>query len=296
VHPLSTRPSIPFDTKGLNHVTGLLRVIESLPPKATGVLRFLPHGEVYLEDGYVCWATYPGQRQRLEQLLCYQQSPPLELENLGRIIDDCRNRQTSLCEALIASGGVSEAGLRAALLSHSAECVARIASSGWYGPIFDSRASTGLDARFVFSTVELLTQLGAGKHLALSARARKTLADALASGGTGLAFVRDENINHAILIAVLGKVTASVSQAREVCAWTSSMFDLARSVDDGVYVASGSWRGNQAVLTWVCDGVNYTGMFQNRASATLALNRLTRARVTAQDGANVERTDANPGR
>ena len=213
--PLSLRPSIPVDSSTLHHVSDLLAVIENLDGRPTGVLKLAPFGQIYLEQGKVCWVMYPGQQQRLGQLLRYQRSPPIDPSSLLKIVRDCQETNTPIGEALLASGEISEAGLRAALLSHSAESMARIANSRWRVEGFDAAGETKYEARFLFSTVELMTHLGAGKHLTLSAMAKKALHDALVGGGSGLAFIRQASVNHPILIAVAGSFSASVIQACE---------------------------------------------------------------------------------
>lgn len=274
--PLSLRPSIPVDSSTLHHVSDLLAVIEGLDGRPTGVLKLAPFGQIYLEQGKICWVMYPGQQQRLGQLLRYQRNPPIDSSLLVKIVRECQETNTPIGEALLASGEISADGLRAALLSHSAESVARIANSHWKVEGFDAHGETKYEARFLFSTVELMTHLGAGKHLTLSAVAKKSLNDALVGGGSGLAFIRQASVNHPILIAVAGAFTASVVQACELCTWTSSLFDLARTVDPQVYAALGSWRGNQAVVTWQQSDVSYTALFTSRAAAALALSSITR--------------------
>ena len=279
--PLSLRPSIPVDSSTLHHVSDLLAVIEDLEGNPTGVLNLAPFGQIYLEKGRICWVMYPGQQQRLGQLLRYQRNPPIDPALLTQIVKECQESNTPLGEALLESGEISEEGLRAALLSHSAESMARIANSPWKVEGFDS--DTKYEARFLFTTVDLMTHLGAAKHLTLSAVAKKNLAAALVGGGSGLAFIRQVSVNHPILIAVSGSFSASVSQACELCSWTSSLFDLSRTVDPDVHAASGSWRGNQAVVTWQQGEVSYTALFTSRAASALALSSITRHSVSKKE-------------
>lgn len=281
--PLSLRPSIPVDSSTLHHVSDLLTVIEDLDASKTGVLKLRPFGQIYLEKGKICWVMYPGQQHRLGQLLRYQRNPPIDSAFLLQLVKECQEQGTPLGEALLSSGEISEEGLRAALLSHSAESMARIANSPWKVECFDAPPGVKYDARFLFTTVDLMSHLGAAKHLTLSAVAKRSLGKALKAGGSGLAFIRQANVNHPILLAVAGDFSATVAQACELCSWTSSLFDLARTVDRSIYAASGSWRGNQAVVTWQSGEVSYTGLFPNRASASLALSTITQHRSPSQE-------------
>lgn len=281
--PLSLRPSIPVDSSTLHHVSDLLGVIEGLEGHPTGVLKLLPFGRIYLEQGRVCWVMVPGQQQRLGELLRYQRNPPIDSSLLLKIVKDCQEQNTPLGEALLRSGEISEEGLRAALLSHSAESIARISNSHWKVEGFYAQDEAKYDARFVFSTVELMTHLGAGKHLTLAAVAKKSLTNALVGGGSGVAFIRRASVNHPILIAVAGSFSATVLQTCELCSWTSSLFDLARTVDLDVYAASGSWRGSQAVVTWQQEEVSYTALFTSRAAAAVGLASITRKHTSKQE-------------
>lgn len=259
-------------------MANLLGVIEDLDGAKTGVLRLRPFGRIYIEAGRVCWAVYPGQQHRLRQLLRHQRNPPIAPEVFEQIVRECQHTNAPFGEALVASGKITEDGLRAALLSHSTESLARIAVSQWQVERFEETVGRRFDAKFVFGTVELMTQLGAGRHLALAAVAKRILCEALAASGSGFAFVRQPGVNHPILIASANSAGASVRQARDVCTWTTSMFDLARTVDPAVYAVSGSWRGAQAVVTWEQDDVHYISLFNQRAVAALALSRVTAQR------------------
>ena len=176
---LRLRPSIALDSKTLHRVSALLRAIEDLDDEPTGVLRLYPAGQVYLESGRVCWALFPGQQARLVQLLRHQRNPPIPEATLSEVIHESQSSHTPFVKSLVDSGKLTREGLRAALLSHSAENMARMAHFKWSVEEFVPFRGSTYGSEFVFSTVELLTSLGASKFLAQSGAARRHLSESL---------------------------------------------------------------------------------------------------------------------
>jgi hypothetical protein len=138
----------------------LLASVESLPPDAVGLLQYGQSGTVLVESRAVCWAFASGMRRRLSTLLRQQRSPPLEASYIEELIEDCRRSGRPLGEVLLATGHISQEGLRTALFSHVVEAVARIAQSGADCVGFSPHERASYDPRFTFSTAEVLAALG----------------------------------------------------------------------------------------------------------------------------------------
>ena len=211
-------------------------------------------------------------KRRLSSLLRQQRSPPLEHDYVESVLRECQATGRPLGEALLAGGQISEEGLRAALFSHVAEAVARIALSGARCDTFNPRPGPGYDPHFVFSTAEVLAALGARRNRALAAAARRQLRAVMAVDTRGMAFVRDEI--GSVIVATEGRPALKVPQLLELCDWASGLFDVAAVVDPGVrIVATGSAEAN-AVVAWRAGETLHVVVCANRATAALVTTRV----------------------
>jgi hypothetical protein len=113
------------------------------------------------------------------------------------VFDACKQRGDPFGQALIASGLVSEAGLRVALQTE-----------------FVSHASARYDSRFVFTTVELLAGLGARGDLVGAAAARARLGSAATAHRDGFAFAVGKD-GAPVVIAVQNCATRRVGELVE---------------------------------------------------------------------------------
>jgi hypothetical protein len=255
----------------------LLASVESLPPDAVGLLQYGKSGTVLVESRAVCWAFASGMRRRLSTLLRQQRSPPLEASYIEALIEDCRRTSRPLGEVLLASGDISQEGLRAALFSHVVEAVARIAQSGADCVGFTPHDRASYDPRFTFSTAEVLAALGARRDRAQAAAAKRGLRTTLVPGSRGLAFVREEI--GPVAIAVEGTPALRVPEILDMCGWASSLFDLTTVFDDDVRIATGG-GGSNAVVTWKAGDTQFVAVCENRAASALLIARIDEALVT----------------
>jgi hypothetical protein len=259
----------------------LLASVESLPPDAVGLLQYGQSGTVLVESRAVCWAFASGMRRRLSTLLRQQRSPPLEASYIEELIEGCRRTGRPLGEVLLATGHISQEGLRMALFSHVVEAVARIARSGADCVGFTPHESASYDPRFTFSTAEVLAALGGRRDRAQAAAAKRGLRTTLVPGSRGLAFVREEI--GPVAIAVEGTPALRVPEILDMCGWASSLFDLTTVFDDDVRIATGGGGSSNAVVTWKAGDTQFVAVCESRAASALLIARIDAALV-----ANVE--------
>jgi hypothetical protein len=162
--PASARDSSPALSVPPAALLLLCERLARLPRHATGVLVFGstsdPAGTMMFERGRICWAAARSMRSRLTDLLRFQHDPPLEPARVELAYEECVRDRRIFGEYLVESGIVTEHGLRRALRQHIAESMALLShptlSSSW-----TQQHEHFHDARFTFSTGELLTNLGA---------------------------------------------------------------------------------------------------------------------------------------
>lgn len=154
----------------------VLREVERLPAGAAGVLRFGDRGTLLCDAGLVCWASATGARERLGELLRRQRNPPLPRRYLAEVVKTCRAESRPLGEALLATGEVTEKGLRAALFRQTCDAIERLAE-GTERPTFTPLADDAVhyDHRFAFHPTEILVQIGSRGHKAMAVLATREL-------------------------------------------------------------------------------------------------------------------------
>jgi hypothetical protein len=275
----SSAPSLPPpDASVLIGAAELLASVEGLAPDDVGILQYGSSGNVLVESRGICWAFASGMKRRLSTLLRQQRSPPLELSFIEDALEECRRNRRPLGEALLATGHISEEGLRMALFSHVVEAVARIAQSGATAAGFTPHDGPTYDPRFVFSPAEVLAALGARRDRAQAAAAKRGLRTTLVPGSRGLAFVRDSM--GPVAIAVEGTPALRVPEILDMCSWASTLFDVTTVFDDDVRVATGSGNNSNAVVTWKAGETQFVAVCENRAASALLMARLDEALVS----------------
>lgn len=272
--------SIYPDPELLDGAVAVLSRIESMPEGATGVLRF-PTGSVLLESGRVCWAVASTMEQRLTDLLRHQRSPPLDRRFLEEVIADCQRDKRPLGEALLASGEISESGLRTALFRQSVEAIAHIARTSDRGAEFVPHQGSAYDARFRFCTAEIFAALGARRDRALAAAGRRHLETIVGPGTPALAFARDENSAGHALIAVVHGQACRVEELRDACLWTAGLFDVVALFEPQAFLATSTWGGGGArrdttcsAVVWRSLGLYFTALCTGSAAAAVLTSRI----------------------
>jgi hypothetical protein len=275
----SSAPSLPPpDASVLIGAAELLASVEALAPDDVGILQYGSSGNVLVESRGICWAFASGMKRRLSTLLRQQRSPPLELSFIEDTLEECRRNRRPLGEALLATGHISEEGLRMALFSHVVEAVARIAQSGADCAGFTPHDGVTYDPRFVFSPAEVLAALGGRRDRAQAAAAKRGLRTTLVPGSRGLAFVRDSM--GPVAIAVEGTPALRVPEILDMCSWASTLFDVTTVFDDDVRVATGSGNNSNAVVTWKAGDTQFVAVCENRAASALLMARLDETLVS----------------
>lgn len=271
----------PPDASVMLGAADLLASIEALPPDAVGILQYDAFGGVLVESRSVCWAFASGMKRRLSTLLRQQRSPPLELDYIEALLDECRSTGKPLGETLLATGNISQEGLRTALFSHIVEAIARIAQSG-AGYAGFTPHDGAYDAGFVFTTAEILAGLGARRDRAQAAAAKRGLRTTLVPGTRGLAFVRD-GIGP-VTIAVEGTPSLHVPEILDMCDWASSLFDVTTVFDGDVRIATGSGASSGSVVTWMAGETQYVALCETRAASALLIARIDAALIASTEG------------
>ena len=256
----------------------LLSSIEALPADAVGLLDFGIEGTVLVESRSICWAVAAGMKRRLSALLQQQRSPPLEAGYIEQVLAECRRTRQPLGEALLATGHISQDGLRMALFTHVVEAIGRIARSGERCQGFVPHEGPSYDARFVFTTAEILAALGARRDRAQAAAAKRGLRTTLIPGTRGLAFMRDDD--GPVTIAVEGTPALRVPEIMDVCQWASSLLDVSAVFDDDVRIASGGRSDSSSVVTWKSGEIQYVAVCESRAASALIVARVDAALAT----------------
>ncbi len=158
-------------------VRSILQQVEGLPPGRGGALELEGRGTILCDARRVCWATAPGCTTRLGELLRHQRNPPLPKSYLTEVVRRCRIDGQRLGEALLATGEISERGLRAALLHQTCEAIGAMADAGNGAMAFRPLAPEAVrhDGRFAFYPAELLAAIAARAHPAVAILARRRL-------------------------------------------------------------------------------------------------------------------------
>jgi hypothetical protein len=278
-------PSIRVSAGLIASVLRLLAFVDELPAGATGVLHFGEHGVILLESRRVCWAVARGTQLRLTDILRNQSMPPLARAEVEDVYRQCRRTGRPVGEALVESGLVSEAGLRAALFKYNGEGIAQLARTGATPDGFTSHARAAYDSRFSFSPCELLAMLGSLDDPARATAAQLELANALVQDSSGAAFARSSATSGALVIAVAHGCDVPVADLLEICNWATGLFDVVRTFDAEASAARATWGGN-ALVTWRVSEVNYVGLCASRAAAARIVSQLSQrtARAGGLDG------------
>jgi hypothetical protein len=229
---------------------------------------------VLVHSRRVCWAAASGMQQRVTELLRFERDPPLERDFFLELYRRCRDRGAPLAEALLATGHVSPAGLRAALFSHTAEAIAQLADSGARPDDFVPHARARYDARFVFSSGQILAGLGARRDRELAIAAQRTLETTLVPETAGWAFTRDGGVGLPVLVAVSGAPPVSVAEMLEACVWACGVFDVTGVVESDVRVASGVWSDARSIIAWRTPSAHFAALCRSRVGAARLLSRL----------------------
>ena len=267
-------PSIRVGPGLIASVLRLLSFIDELPAGATGILHFGEHGIILLDSRKICWAVASTMRIRLTDILRNQSTPPLPREAVEDIFRGCKDNGRPIGEALVTSGLVTEAGLRAALFKHNGEAIAQLARANATPDGFTVHSSTTYDPKYAFSPCEVLATLGSLDDPARAIAAQLELGDTLVHESSGVAFARNEATSGSLVIAVDRQCDFPVQDLVEVCNWVAGLFDVARTFDPNACAARATWGARTALVTWRVKDVGYLGLCASRAAAARLVSQL----------------------
>jgi len=265
--PMSGRTPELSETSAEAVVT-LLEHVESVGAARSGVFTIAGtdgRGMVLVEEGRVCWASSREMRRRLTDLLCAEGSDRATIEE---VVQACRRDRTPIGEALLRAGVVTEGGLRAALLRHTSEAIAKL--SGGESESFVPHRHARYDARFSFTPLELLTSIGASWHPEDEDRGRAELAQTLGEQGVGVAFVpRGKPMMPVASVAW----TRTMRELLDFGRWATQLDAVARSVDERTRISCGLFDGRVQAFAWRRGGLLFAGFADDPRTLARALFR-----------------------
>ena len=236
---------------------------------------------VLIEQGRICWAVASSMKRRLIDLLRHQAEPALTKASIESVYNDCRALNKPLGECLVESGLITERGLRRALRQHNSEAIAVIAAQMLSKePLFQHHKHHRYDARFTYSTTEVLATLGALGDPAAATLARIELKRCVPEGGRGAAYTRDRDGAGIIVIGELGTGDVSSEALMDMGAWATSTLDVAAAVTDEVRAVTGTTPEGQEIAAWSESGVIYMVLCPTMRSYARLLSSLARRAST----------------
>lgn len=267
-------------------VLPLLERIERLPEDATGALMLGTgadnHGVVLLERGRICWAVASAMKRRLVDLLRHQAEPALSKASIESVYNDCRSLNKPLGECLVDSGLITERGLWRALRQHNAEAIAVMAAKLLPGEFeFQHHKHHRYDARYTYSTTEVLVTLGALCDQSAATLARIELKRCVPEGGRGAAYTRDRDGAGIIPIGEVGTADVASEAFMDMGAWATSTLDVAAAVATEVRAVTGTTPEGQSIVAWSESGIIYMVLcptLRSYARLVSSLARRTSAR------------------
>lgn len=247
--------------------TQVLQAIEALPEHATGALRFGDRGVVLVDSRRICWAIASNMPQRLTDLLRKQRNPPLERSFLAAVFRDAQARGIPMGEALLATGEITEHGLRAAVLGQVTAAIARIASDAVSDLTFEPYDGLRYDTRFVFRPAVVFERLGALGHRVGAALARRDLAAWLDPATTALAFARDTGSRIPTVVAMANAESLSMSDLLAIG-------DKLRAPQHGsssAQLRSLRWSDHAQIVAWNHGELSFAALCADERAAGLSM-------------------------
>jgi hypothetical protein len=244
----STFPPAPAFARG---AVAILDVVESLGRNAAGALHFGRAGVVLVNGGEISWATAANMQRRLLHRLRRQRNPPLDRAQIASVFESCRSRSLPVREALVESGLLSEAGVRAAFFRHTVDAIAQLSMARAPVTEFVEHGTARADPRFSFSPAEVLAGFGARSDEARAAAARVSLR-ALPDVVEAIAIDTEPTPT---LIAVADRRRLPIAQILEGVECTANLLRggagpaMAEWYDDRELVA---WRRGDVGLAAIC--------------------------------------------
>ncbi|MAQ16496.1 MAG: hypothetical protein CMN30_17095 [Sandaracinus sp.] len=258
-HINDVRETASPDAQTLRGTLAVLRAIEDQCARGPALLRFEGAGDVLVTHGALCWASARGMRQRMSDLLRYKCNPPLEREFLTEVLQRCRRERTPLGDALLATGKVTESGLRSALANQVTDAIARIGMKESQLTARENLARAEYDERFTFSPAEIFAALGARRDPAGAVVARRRLQWAFdGTGGCGFAFFAEGSRDHTVALAVTRECSLAIQQMVVLARWAREILRVEGFLEPSRLVVAkvDDWT---ALVAWSREGVIFAG-------------------------------------
>jgi hypothetical protein len=244
--PSTFPPSATFVAGALEILEG----VEALGPDAAGALCFGASGVVLVEAQEISWATAVNMQHRLMHRLRRQRNPPLDRRRIERVFESCRETRTPVREALVASGLLSEAGVRAAFYRHTVDAIGQLARERAVLTEFVAYESVRRDARFRFTPASVLAGFGARVDQARAAAARFTLGE-LPEAIEAVAFDTEPAVS---IIAVSSGRALAVRQVLEAASHAAQLLSIDRAG------ARCDWHDERHLLAWRSNGISFAAI------------------------------------
>lgn len=256
-------------------IAALLRRIDDLPPGANGALVFedAAKGVVLVEAGRVCWAASASRRTRLTDRL--RQATRLSASEWESMFRRCVEAGTPFGQTMVRLGILRAADLRAALLEHTSEALARLAA-GEHEPRWVEVPGRRYDAEFTFSPAELLAHASDAQWGPLADLARRNLRELLANGGCGCAFVSGPG--GIVPIGVEGVEELGAGGVLDLAEWGVRFLDASRAAAGFAGLASLLRDDGPSAAVWSSGGIHYAALCAERSDLVNILAHLRRER------------------
>ncbi len=262
-------------------ISALVMIENQTPERASGALIFYDEqherGVVFLEEGRICWAVAGDMHRRLTDLICSQTQPPLDPGTLELTYAKCRAENTPLGEALVDGGVVTERGLRNALCQHSTEAIALLHRSNTTRVVFKSHTQQRYQARFTFSTSDLLVSFAGLVRPEAASRAKRRLRGVADHSAAGLAFLRDDSAS--LVVAGHQIEDMGVAGVTELTSWAAQTLDLSEAVDPDRKLVAAALDNRMSAVAWLENDLVYALVAHD---ATSLARILSKARTAAE--------------
>jgi len=254
--------------------------VESVPRATVGALVVERGskrlGAVLIERGRICWAVAAQMPRHLSHLLI-SRAEGLDEARLALAYDACRSDGRPFGEGLVESGLISAEGLRHALVDHTIDGLAALASERrgttqrWL-----SREERSYDPRFTFSTVELAATAGAREHGDAAERSRSTLSAALPVGVHGAGVYRGDDVARPLLVTHTGLDGEALTSVESLCRWGISTLDLCTVFTDRTTFATATLSSGSTRVAWCERDLVHVAVCRDTAAMAKLFRRLNR--------------------
>ncbi len=246
----------------------VLEEVDELPATSTGALRFGERGCIFLESGRICWAAAGGMKNRLTDILRHHSDPPVARDAMERVVEQCASTTTPIGEALVAARVVTVPQLRAAIRQHTVEAISLLATAG-PSTGFTPHITGRYDARFTFSSAEVLASVGALRAPATARRARRELDDILVERVGAVSFLRDPGTAGAVPVTTHDGQQFRIRELVALCDWAMSVLDVSSTLTNGLRLATASWSSGAALVAWRREEIGFIAVCERPALVRL---------------------------